>query len=184
MPKTVKVKIEKTCSECGRTFTGRRHSKVCSKVCAFWSLFDQSGGPDSCWPWKCHINPTTGYGDVPASLGLDGKRTMAHRQAWRLHNLCDPDRLNVLHRCDNRKCGNPAHLRIGSQRANLLDAWAKGRLTVTAPGEDHPRAKLSDNAVRQIRSIGGPLAVLADRYGVTPNTIRAVQRRTTWRHVT
>jgi hypothetical protein len=182
MPKTVKVKIEKVCSECGNTYTGRGRSRTCSKVCAFWALFDKSAGPDACWPWKGHINPVTGYGDVRGRLGVDGKRCLAHRQAWRLHNCCDPDLLSVLHRCDNRTCGNPQHLRIGSRRANTLDALAKNRLVLLAPGEANPQSKLTDAAVRQIRT-GGAAVELAERFGVSVVTIREVRRGVTWRHV-
>jgi hypothetical protein len=182
MPRTVKVKVEKVCSECGNPFTGRRHSRTCCTVCGFWALVDKSGGPDACWPWTSHISKNCGYGDVPAKLSPTGTRSMAHRIAWRLHNLCDPDQLYVLHRCDNPICANPNHLRIGTQRANVLDAWNKGKPVAAAPGKDNFRAKLNDDAVQEIRS-GGIVAELAARYGVTGSTIRAVQRRETWRHV-
>jgi hypothetical protein len=162
MKKSPKIK---TCIECGSEFSGRSNSsKVCSNYCAFWKLFDRSGGPDACWPWMGGISKDTGYGIVSARMA-GGKRTSAHRRAWSLHNLCDPDQLFILHRCDNRKCGNPAHLRLGTQRANLLDAWNKGRPIRTALGEDHPLARLNADAVRAIR-LGGKISDLARQYGV------------------
>lgn len=33
----------------------------------------------------------------------------------------------ILHRCDNPACGDPTHLRKGSQTENIYDMYAKGR---------------------------------------------------------
>jgi hypothetical protein len=183
VPKTVKVNVPKVCSECGTKFTGRQRSQTCSKNCAFWAHIDKSGGPDACWPWKSHVTPGNGYGDVPAKLSPTGKRSMAHRVAWRLHYMRDPGKLYVLHRCDNRRCANPGHLFVGSQRINILDAWAKGRSPVASPGESNRHAKLTDRAVLEIRSSSEGAAALARRYGVQPHTIRAALRMLTWSHV-
>ena len=128
------------------------------------------------------IDKKTGYGVVASYLG-GGKRTKAHRRAWSLHNDCDPDQLNVLHRCDVRRCGNLAHLFLGTQRTNTLDAWMKKRPIATAPGVDHPLAKLNDDAVREIRSKVENTSALAAKYGVDKATIRRVLRGQTWRHV-
>ncbi|WP_247881534.1 HNH endonuclease [Skermanella sp. TT6] len=107
----------------------------------------------------------------------------AHRWAWMLHNCCDPDQLFMLHQCDNRRCGNPRHLRTGTQRANLLDAWSKNRPIVAAPGEDHPNAKLTVEAVREIRGTASCTAQLAEKFGVTMGPIQNARRGDTWRHV-
>jgi hypothetical protein len=111
-----------------------------------------------------------------------GKRTSAYRHAWRLTHG-DPGELFVLHRCDTRLCGNPAHLFTGTSLDNWLDSIAKGRQPVVIPGEANGSAKLTDNDVRAIRRFKGPAAVLAKKYGVNFCTILRVIRRETWRHV-
>ncbi len=174
--------MTRTCAECGGTFSSRYARRTCSPVCAFWALVDKSGGPDSCWPWRGHVSPNSGYGDVPARYA-SGKRCSAHRYAWKLHNLCDPDKLCVLHRCDFRRCCNPSHLFLGSHRVNAFDAARKGRVFYAAPGEAHPRARLTDAIVRHIRECGDSAADLAERYGVTTGTINAARRGETWRHL-
>jgi len=32
-----------------------------------------------------------------------------------------------MHKCDNRKCVNPSHLKVGTQKENLQDMSNKGR---------------------------------------------------------
>ena len=175
-------RVAGTCAVCGRSFVSAYARRCCSPVCTFWSMVDRSGGEAACWPWLGHISPNSGYGDVPERYG-GGKRCTAHRMAWRLHNCCDPSSLFVLHRCDFRPCCNPEHLFLASARRNVLDAWRKGRLHACAPGEDHPRSKLTDDAVRHIRQCDDSAADMAELYGVTVGTIRSARRGTTWKHL-
>jgi hypothetical protein len=172
---------EKVCGECPRRFYGRRNSLYCSPACKFWSMFDKSAGPDACWLWKSTLT-SNGYGNVPGTLN-GGRRTAAHRHAYRLHTGIDPGKLSVCHDCDHRSCGNPNHLWAGTQRDNMMDAICKGKLLAIAPGELHPRAKLSDEKARAIMESNEPAAVLAVRYGVAKATIYAVLSGRTWRHV-
>lgn len=174
----------KTCIECGSSFSGRRKSRCCSTVCTFWSKMDRSGGPESCWKWTGSINPTSGYGEVSQQQAPDGRRTSAHRAAYRLYYACDPGSLHVLHRCDNRKCANPRHLFLGTPKTNILDCWLKNRGAASAPGVDNRHAKLHDDAVRKIREAALPLGKLAQQYGVCLGTISKVRRGEYWRHVT
>lgn len=176
----------RTCETCGQSFASVRPRRCCSAECFFWSCMDRSGGPDACWPWKGHISPSSGYGDVPARHA-GGRRTTAHRHAWKLAKCCDPGALCVLHRCDNRKCANPAHLFLGTHRTNTWDAWRKGRATVCAPGEGHHKAKLTEAIVRELRESFTDdqldTGELAERYGVSRTTILAAYKRQTWRHI-
>lgn len=50
-------------------------------------------------------------------------------------------------------------------------------------GERHAGAKLTEDAVREIRARPGVIRALADKYGVSSHAIDDVRRRRTWRHV-
>lgn len=103
----------------------------------FWSHVDRSAGPGECWPWTLHVAPN-GYGLATYRFGRR-KRDRAHRIAYLLTHGVLPKGFSagnpvIMHICDNRRCCNPAHLRLGTQRENILDARAKGRMP------DPPRA--------------------------------------------
>jgi len=137
---------------------------------------------DTCWFWTGKTWPVTGYG----RLG----RQRAHRLAYELfvgpipngrgfHGTC------VCHTCDVRLCVNPAHLWLGTNGDNLRDMRDKGRL-VAPRGAAHPRAKLTDDRVREIRKLreaGLSLEALRERFGVTTSVLSGICRRTRWAHV-
>ena len=79
----------------------------------------------SCWNWTGYISNHRfgGYGKIR----IQGKYIAAHRLSfwlWKGQNIVG---LQILHRCDNRKCVNPDHLTAGTQSQNIKDAIAKGR---------------------------------------------------------
>lgn len=80
-------------------------------------------GPDECWIWDGWCDPRTGYGQV----GLDGRTWAFHRLMYTIFKGDIPKGMKVLHACDRPPCGNPAHLRLGSQQDNLEDMRQKGR---------------------------------------------------------
>jgi hypothetical protein len=88
----------------------------------FWSKV-RRGTKFECWEWQAARNDD-GYG-----LCRGGSRSIegAHRVSWRLANGEIPEGQQILHRCDNRACVNPAHLFLGSQQDNIADMLAKGR---------------------------------------------------------
>jgi hypothetical protein len=154
--------VDKICAECGGKFQGRRQSRFCSVDCLFWSHFNRSGGPSACWIWTGPANTRYGYGTV-SDHTAGGKRTTAHRHAYRLHYGVDPGELSLLHKCDTRLCGNPDHLFLGTQRDNWKDAIDKGRPMISTPGEGNIGAKLTTDEVLAIRKSA---AHTRDFYGV------------------
>lgn len=101
-----------------------------------------------------------------------------HRVAWIEANGPIPDGLWVLHRCDNKRCRNHEHLFLGTPLDNSRDMAEKRRSTI---GERNRHAKLTWPMIDAIRSRNGTPAELAERFGVTRNTVYRVLNHRTWR---
>lgn len=133
---------------------------------------------DGCVLWSHKIGPT-GY----AHVRHDGRTLGAHAVAamLRLGERPSPSHV-VAHSCRNRNCINYRHLRWATTSENHTDKWRDG----TMPhGETHPRSKLTDDAVRSIRTLAPTTdkRTLAEMFGVSPITVRDVIKNRTWRHV-
>lgn len=89
-------------------------------------------GQDECWLWLGALKDT-GYGQL-TRLHISRSPLKAHRVAYELTNGPIQGGLHVLHRCDNRRCVNPAHLFLGTNDDNVRDMFAKKRNRM-APAE-------------------------------------------------
>lgn len=161
----------------------------------FWARVQKSGDDDDdCWPWLLDTQ-AGGYGQLQRR-GVSQQPLLAHRVAWELCYGPIPAGQHVLHRCDNPPCCRPSHLFLGTQVDNANDRHAKGRTASgdangarTKPernpfvrnrgsglrGAQHPRAKLTDAAVTQIRlraAAGERHHALGREYGVSQTHIK------------
>ncbi len=135
----------------------------------FWEKVD-SRGINDCWNWTAYIS-TNGYGIFGENRN---KNVGAHRKAWELTNGKIPNKLCVLHKCDNRKCVNPSHLFLGSHSDNTRDMDRKGR---------RGKKKLSIQDVLQIKkalSVGVRQITLANKYCVSRPLIAQIKAGTVW----
>ena len=81
-----------------------------------------------CWLWIGRTN-AQGYGTIGVKLSNGScRRKLVHRVMYSTTHGSIPPGMFVLHKCDVRSCCNPQHLFLGTQRDNVLDAKAKGRL--------------------------------------------------------
>jgi len=137
-----------------------------------------------CMEWQGAITARTGYGKVKSN----GKAVDVHRALWVAHNGSIPAGQHVCHRCDNRRCIQPAHLFLGTHSENMLDASAKGRLPNNATrGEDSTSAKLTESQVLEIQflALSGmfTMKAIGDQFGVSRRTVGQIKRSETWRHL-
>lgn len=93
----------------------------------FWGNVNKTTG---CWVWvgKCDKN---GYG----RLG----RLYAHRFSYTLHHAPIPNGMYIDHLCFNRRCVNPAHLRIvtPSENGRRKNPELKGKTRKPRPAKTH-----------------------------------------------
>jgi len=132
-----------------------------------------------CWEWKG--SKTRGYGRV--RIGAPSrKRIYAHRGSWILSGRVIPEGADVLHRCDNPSCINPAHLFLGTQLDNIADMVSQGR---HACGE-RSKKKLTTSQVLKIRWIYSYYPNtnhIAKMFGVTRCSIGNIVSRRAWKHI-
>jgi hypothetical protein len=162
-----------------------RSTRVGSVNERFFNRFERDYST-KCWNWTGLLSPK-GYGKI-SGVTLDGTKVsgmLAHRVSWLLHNGPIPEGEGahgtvVMHICDNPRCVNPAHLRLGTQGDNVQDMVQKGRrkAPVLPTGLDHWRSSFTDQAdIDLICSTNGQTKELAAKFGVAESTIKRVRRR-------
>lgn len=139
----------------------------------FWAKVQKT---DDCWLWTASTD-RNGYGQ----FGHHTRRRTATRVMWELNHGPTPDGLCVCHCCDNPLCVNPAHLFLGTPADNTADMDRKGRRIAKAGNPLFP-----DWRVRLIRAVPDSphtIRAIAEFYGVSYPTIRAIRRREAYRSV-
>lgn len=77
---------------------------------------------NGCLEWfRCRNN--RGYGQ----MNINHKRYLTHRISYFLFNGDFDQNLKIMHSCDNPRCINPTHLKVGTQADNMMDMKLKGR---------------------------------------------------------
>ena len=143
--------------------------------------FDEKWVEDEngCWLWTSTIH-RDGYGKFWYLTGQEP----AHRMSYEIYIGIIPEGLNVLHKCDNRRCVNPEHLFLGSCDDNSKDMCAKMRQN---HGDDVHTAVLTEEDVIEVRArhARGNITFkdLAGQYGVCSSTMARAIQRVSWKHL-
>lgn len=141
----------------------RKHSEPAEGGCIVWTAYRKGG-----YGW----------------MTINKRQHFTHRVAYELAHGSIPAGLCVCHQCDNPACINPAHLFAGTHTENMADMRAKGRRRNRLVGEAQPNAKLTEAAVLAVReAVGVSTSQLARDYGVSIQTMDAVRKGRTWKHV-
>lgn len=134
---------------------------------------------NGCWNWQGVITEI-GYG----IFRRKGKKIKAHRHSYLIFKGEIPKGLFVCHTCDNRKCVNPEHLWLGTNKENAEDAAKKGRMP---RGENHFNSKIKEEDVLKIRNTykfkKEKYIVIAKKYGVALSTIYNIINKKSWKFI-
>lgn len=83
---------------------------------AFWARLMAGQDERGCWLWGKRRDTYYAFKGIPV-----------HRLSYFLSRGVLASELDVLHSCDVPACGNPAHLRTGTDSDNAKDAHVRGR---------------------------------------------------------
>lgn len=132
---------------------------------------------DDCVEWPYHRNKK-GYGW--ANVG--GKQNSASRWMCVLAHGDPPFAgAEAAHRCGNRGCVNPNHIRWATPVENMKDQYEHGTRVL---GTKLHTAVLSEDQVRAIWRDSRSVSAVAHMHGCAVSTVGAIRAGKTWKHVT
>lgn len=122
-----------------------------------------------------------GYARVVLSKNATHKNFSVHRLVLLAFTGPCPDDHEVRHLNGVPSDNRLENLAYGTKVENQQDRHAHGTAMF---GETHPRAKLTEDQVREIRfHAKASVKTLASDFGVSVSTIEAIRSRRLWRHV-
>lgn len=149
----------------------------------FWSKVGFTANPNCCWEYNGTVNER-GYGYIDLIHEDKRQKFKAHRLSYFLTNKKDPVGYVVMHNCDNRKCCNPNHLELGSDKNNLEDCKKKGRNNI---GEKNGQAVRTKEQVLEIRKLFSDGIMsrheIANKFKIPYNSVVSIILRRDWKHI-
>lgn len=136
---------------------------------------------DHCWNWIAGGNKKW-YGAISVLFSDGVYHSMSsHVVAFAINNGSF-SKLCILHKCDNPKCVNPAHLYEGTKKKNAEDR--ENRNPFNRSREKNGRAKLNESQVSQIKSLVNekiPRRKIAHQFNVAKGTIDFIASGRNWK---
>ncbi|SRX93590.1 hypothetical protein [Halomonas elongata DSM 2581] [Mycobacterium shimoidei] len=120
----------------------------------FWAKVDTSGGPTACWPWTA-AKFDNGYG----AFWLNRTNVRAHRFSWELATRQVLGDLLVDHRCHNKACVNPTHLRPVTNKQNGENRLGAEATSVSGVRGVRPNPHRHGTWIAQVWHNGKPIRV-------------------------
>ena len=106
----------------GRPLEGKLAKCVHGSLAKRLKAHTRKDRTSDCVLWTGHRDPG-GYG----RMTLPGTTRGAHRVAWEVAHGPIPEGMLVLHTCDNPRCCNPEHLKLGTHADNMRHKAERGR---------------------------------------------------------
>ena len=119
-----------------------------------------------------------GYGTIK----VQGRMIRVHRFAYQLKHGPIPSSVNVLHRCDNKKCCRDSHHFTGNHARNVADKVTKGR-QYHPVGSLNTMSKLTEELVQRIRDRrkeGQLLRELSEEFRVSQSLVSMICSGKRW----
>lgn len=133
-----------------------------------------------CWHWCGAVN-----GEGQPSLWLPAAKrrvTLGRAIGWLKTGSEPPPKLMWFCVCDTKHCANPAHRRKGTKSDAMLAAGlTKSPLTRARMTEARRRrSTMTAEKAAEIRASAEPLAVIAERHGISITHACAIRRGKRW----
>lgn len=142
-----------------------------------------------CMEYRTQLDTPTSYPRLMASDGKIRQITwIVYAQHYKV-SFADIEQAGcIMHLCDNRKCIEPTHLRMGSYSENTQDMHDKGRGSGVGAhkGSEHHFAKLTEETVKEIKRLRYQYLgkQLARKFNVSRATVSMILNGKIWQHVT
>jgi HNH endonuclease len=138
---------------------------------------------NGCINWKGNFASTGGHAIIGFIINGKSYTYKAHRLSYQFFKGEIPRKKFVLHSCNNVKCVNPEHLRVGTQKENVRD---RIKDETDNKGERHGMSKLTEAKVKKIRKMKKlkmNAATIGAHFNVSEWTIYDVLNKRRWSHV-
>lgn len=110
---------------------------------------------------------------------VNGKLKKLHKHLFEQTYGEAPEGHVVMHICDTPSCINLEHLKLGTQKENVIDCISKQRKWIPI-GECNPRAKLTEAQVKEILKDNRRQIDIARDYEISQAQVSAIKLHKSW----